>query len=163
MTNEYKNDISVLCHFFHIAECGGIYNSSKKTIPISTAFPKSVMTSTYFVHCVWYFELKDLQSLTAAISLSTIYKTYGYCSSKKDFLLLRSWNATTGKTLQEIFECKLYSDRLPVIHVLEENRRFSITIHGEYRWKDKNVEAVCLFSSKGKFFLHFVQFQVSLR
>ena len=138
---------SIICYVL-ILDCGGAYNSSTTSLPVSIQISERGVSRNNPIHCVWYFELSKLQILTLALSQSS-FLFGGRCLYYRDFLQLQSWNETNGKIFREdIIRCR-YTE-VPRIKSLRESKRFTIRMHSYSSLYQKNVYGVYFLSSKGK-------------
>lgn len=123
-----------------------MFIDSTRYFPVNAAYPSSTMSRYRFIHCSWYIQVATMKRLTLVISeLNT--KKY-FCSSEKEFLLYQSLNETTGRVLQEVFQCQ-YVNPLPKVKAFYKPAKlFTLRFHSEYQWKD-NITAIAFMSSKG--------------
>eukprot|EP00795_Rhopilema_esculentum_P009244 gene9244-16930_t len=141
--------------------CGGIFNGSDNSPSIYVDRSKFVISDSNFVHCTWHFEQDHTSDLNLFVLKRGFYPGSGSCTTYKDFISIFSWNQKTGIANQSMIRCE-YRSSFPVQYSLIESKRFTVTVHLEYRgYTSTNItEAKYFFVSKG--FMRTVTFSWSV-
>ena len=102
------------------------------------------------------------QDHTSDLILFVLKRGFSYsysesCNTYKDFISIFSWNEKTGIVDQSNVRCE-YRSSFPVQYSLRESKRFTVTVHMEYRWyTDTDItEAKSFFVSKGMILILFL-------
>ena len=130
-----------------------MFNDSSNYVPASFDSKKIGNGSINSpIHCVWYFDFMAPQEMNILVSYFDIPHDYNpECTSIRKFIELRSFNESTGMTIQRNRKCARSNYILPENFKIQTSKSFVVTVHSERASSTRErILTVCLPTSPGK-------------
>ncbi|XP_065066382.1 cubilin-like isoform X3 [Rhopilema esculentum] len=132
--------------------CGGVFNDSSNYVPASfdsQTFGNGSTNSP--IHCVWYFHFMAPQEMNILVSHFDFPHDFNpECTSIRKFIELRSFNESTGMTIQRSRKCARSNYALPENFKIQTSKSFVVTVHSEGASSTRErILTACLPTSPG--------------